>query len=86
MGKKGPDAVRRSLCSRNYKTGGSVDSKEDPLIQIVRMHQHNINLAMLHTTRLFKIITEKNKADKEQHSNEDKRNMAREEEKQTLPT
>jgi hypothetical protein len=84
MGKKGPDAVRRSSCSRNYKTDGYVCSKEDPLIQIVRMHQH-INLAMLHTVRLLKTVTEKNKADKGQHSNEDKRNMVREEEKQTLP-
>jgi len=85
MGKKGPDAVRRSSCSRNYKTDGYVGSKEDPLIQIVRIHQHNINLAILHTARLLKTVTEKNKADKGQHSNEDKRNMAREEEKQKLP-
>jgi len=61
MGRKGPDAVRKSLCSRNYKIGGPVDSKEDPLIQIVRTHQCNINLAMLHTARLLKTITERNK-------------------------
>ena len=61
MGRKGSDAVRKSLCSRNYKTGGYVDSKEDPLIQTVRTHQHNINLAMLHTARLLKTITERNK-------------------------
>jgi hypothetical protein len=64
MGKKGPEAVRRSLFSRNFETGGYVDSKKDPLIQIVRMHQHNINLAMLHTARLLKTITERNKTDK----------------------
>jgi hypothetical protein len=28
-----------------------VDSKEDTLIQIVGMHQHNINTAMLQTAR-----------------------------------
>jgi len=61
MGRKGPDAVRRSLCGRIYKTGGYVDSKEDPLIQIVRTYQHNINLAMFNTARLLKTITERNK-------------------------
>ena len=52
-GSKGPDAVKRSLSSRNYKTGGYVDSKEEPLIQIARMHQHVINLAMLQTAGLL---------------------------------
>jgi len=42
-GRKGPDAVRRSICSRNYK--------EDPLTQIVRMHQHNISSAILQKTQ-----------------------------------
>jgi hypothetical protein len=50
-GRKGPDVVRRSLCSRNYKTGEYVKSKEDPLIQTGRMHQLNINSAMLQTAR-----------------------------------
>jgi hypothetical protein len=31
-----------------------VDGNEDPLIQIVRMHQHNINLAVLQTAGLLK--------------------------------
>lgn len=31
-----------------------VDSNEDPLIQIVRTHQHNTNLAMVQTTRSLK--------------------------------
>ena len=31
-----------------------VESKEDPLIQIVRTHQHNINSAVLQTTRRLK--------------------------------
>jgi hypothetical protein len=31
-----------------------VDSKEDPLIQIVRTHQHNINSAVLQTARYLK--------------------------------
>jgi len=45
-GRKGPDAVRRSICSRNYK--------EDSLTQIVRMHQHNLSSAMLQTTLCLK--------------------------------
>jgi hypothetical protein len=32
----------------------NVDSKEDPLIQTVRTHQHNINSAVLQTTRRLK--------------------------------
>jgi hypothetical protein len=31
-----------------------VESKEDPLIQIVRTHQHNTNLALLQTANKFK--------------------------------
>jgi hypothetical protein len=30
------------------------DSKENPLIQIVRLHQHTTNSAMLHTARSFR--------------------------------
>jgi hypothetical protein len=36
-----------------------VESKEDPLIQIVRTHKHNTNLALLQTSKnlrnLFKV-------------------------------
>jgi NAD-dependent SIR2 family protein deacetylase len=31
-----------------------VESKEDPLIQIVRTHQHNTNSALLQTANKFK--------------------------------
>jgi hypothetical protein len=31
-----------------------VENKEDPLIQIVRTHQHNTNLALLRTANKFK--------------------------------
>jgi hypothetical protein len=31
-----------------------VESKDDPLIQIVRTHQHNTNLALLQTANKFK--------------------------------
>ena len=46
IGRKGPDAVRRSIHSRNYKEG--------PLIHIARMHQHSISSAMLQTGRRLK--------------------------------
>jgi len=32
-----------------------VDKKEDPLIQVVRTHQHNTNSAVLETVRCLKI-------------------------------
>ena len=31
-----------------------VDRKEDPLTQVVRTHQHNTDLAVLHTARCLK--------------------------------
>ena len=34
-----------------------VERKEDPLIQVVRTHQHNINSAVLQTARCLKIET-----------------------------
>ena len=41
-GRKGLDAVRSSPCSRNYKIREICRKmKEDPLIQVVRTHQHN---------------------------------------------
>ena len=48
-GRKGLDAVRSSQCSRNYKLVEYVDGKKDPLIQVVRTHQHNTDSAVLHT-------------------------------------
>ena len=36
-----------------------VDRKEDPLIQVVRTHNHNINSAMLQTARRLKIETQR---------------------------
>jgi hypothetical protein len=36
-----------------------VESKEDPLIQIVRTHQHNTNSALLQTDNKFKKIISK---------------------------
>jgi len=37
----------------NYKTGG-ICRQEDPLIQVVRTHQHNIDSAVLETARCLK--------------------------------
>jgi len=31
-----------------------VESKEDPMIQIVRTHQHHTNSTLLHTIKTFK--------------------------------
>jgi hypothetical protein len=62
-----------------------VNNKEDPLIQTVRMHQHNINSAMLQTARHFK--TDLHKGTRQiQDSKEDNREMVREEGAWTIPT
>ena len=65
-----------------------VDRKEDPLVHIVRMHQHNINLAVLQTARCLKTerSTERNKTNKGQHSRENKRKMAWKEDEWTSAT
>jgi hypothetical protein len=69
----GPNSVRICLCRRNYrKLVGCVYSKEDALIQVVRMHHNNINSEMLDTW-----TPQENTG---QHSREDKRKMASEEE------
>jgi len=36
-----------------------VDRKEDPLIQVVRTHQHNTNSAVLQATRCLKTEVQK---------------------------
>ena len=54
IGRKGPDAVRSSPRSRNYKMVEYVDRKEEQLIQIVRTHQHNTDSAVLQTARFHR--------------------------------
>ena len=64
-----------------------VDRKEDPLMQIVRTHQHNINSAVLQTARRLKIeIHRETRAIKGQHSRENERKMAKEEDARTNAT
>ena len=53
-----------------------IDSKEDPLRQTVRMHQHIINSAELQMPQ--DSSTKRKKTNKGQHSRGNKRNMARE--------
>jgi len=38
-----------------------VDRKEDPLLQVVRTHQHNIDSALLQTARCLKTETQREK-------------------------
>ena len=61
-----------------------VDRKEDPLIQVVRTHQHNSDSAVLQTPE--DRSTERNKKNEGQHSGENKRKMAREEDAWTTAT
>jgi len=58
IGRKGPDAVRSSPCSRNYKTGG-ICRQEDPLKQVVRTNQNNTDSAVLQTARCLKTEVQK---------------------------
>ena len=62
-----------------------VDRKEDPLIKVVRTHQHNTNSAVLQTARCLKAEVQKETKIKE-HSRENKRKMAREEDAWTIAT
>ena len=55
-----------------------VDRKEDPLIQVVRTHQHKIDSALLQIARCLKAEVQRDK-NKREHSGENKRKMAREE-------
>jgi hypothetical protein len=62
-----------------------VDRKEDPLIQVVGTHQHNTDSAVLQTARCLKTnIQRENKKNEGQHSGENKRKMAREEDAWTI--
>ena len=71
------DTVRRSIPSRNYK--------EDPLTQIVRMHQHNINSVMLQTARRLKRELHRGTRQVKDRTTDDKRKLAREEDVWTIP-
>ena len=64
-----------------------VDRKEDPLIQVVRTHQHNTDSAVLQTPRCLKTRnTETNQKNKGQHSGENKRKVAWEQDAWTIAT
>jgi hypothetical protein len=56
-----------------------VDSTEDAIIQTVRTHQHNIKSALLDSYTPQDRSTERNKTHKGEHSRENKRKMARDE-------
>jgi len=64
-----------------------VDSKEDPLIQIVRMHQNSINSAVLQTVRRLKReLKRKTRQVKDSTAEMKKRKTKREEEAWTIYT
>jgi len=62
-----------------------VERKEDSLLQVVRTHQNNTDSAVLQTARCLKTnIQRENKKNEGQHSGENKRKMAREEDAWTI--
>jgi len=64
-----------------------VDRKEDPLIQVVRKHQHNTDSAVLQRVRCLKTRnTERIEKNKGQYSGENKRKMKRQEDALTIAT
>ena len=62
-----------------------VERKEDPLIEVVRTHQNNTNSAVLQTARCLKAEVQR-ETKKREHSGENKRKMAREEDAWTIAT
>jgi len=64
-----------------------VDRKEDPLIQVVRAHQHNTNSAVLQTARCLKTEVQKEtRKMKASIAEKTKKKMAREEDAWTIAT
>ena len=63
-----------------------VDRKEDPLIQIVRTHQHNTDSVVLQRARRLKTEVQKETRKVKDSSGENKRKMARQEDAWTIPT
>ena len=61
-----------------------VDRKEDPLIEVVRTHQHNTDSVVLQMPE--DRSTERNEKSKGQYSGENKRKMARKEDAWTIAT
>jgi hypothetical protein len=58
----------------------------DPLIRVVKTHQHKTDSAVLQTARYLKTEVKGNMKTEEQHRGENKRKMAREEHAWTIAT
>ena len=64
-----------------------VDRKEDPIIQVVRTHQHNTDSPVLQAARCLKTEVQKEtRKNKGQYSGENKRKMERQEDAWTIAT
>ena len=64
-----------------------VDRKEDPLIQVVRTHQHNTDSVVLQRARCLKTEVQKEtRKVKDSIAEKTKRKMARQEDAWTIPT
>ena len=64
----------------------TVDRKEDPLIQVVRTHQHNIYSAVLQTAKYLKAEVQRETKIKLSIAEKTKQKMAREEDAWTIVT
>jgi len=80
QGEKGRVQIEAAYAVEITKRLEELDSKEDPLIQIVRMQQHYLNSTVLQTAKTTQDrSTERSKTNKGKHSKKEKRKMAREE-------
>ena len=85
-GRRGPDAVRRSLRSSYYETDGIYRQIGRSTDTGCHSAPTSINSAVIQTARRLKTCTERNKTNKGQHSRENKRKVAREEDAWTIAT
>jgi len=84
-GRKGPEAVRKSLRRRNYKTGGNCRQKgRTTITDSQNAPTHQLNYFTDSWTPQGR-ITMRNKTNKRHHSKEDKRKLRKEEDAWTIP-
>jgi hypothetical protein len=84
QGGRGLRQLEKSCVGEITKLVEIVDRKEEPLLQIVRLHQH-INSAMSQTAGRLKGELQRNKTNNRHHNKQAKRKMGREEDAWTIP-
>ena len=87
QGERGLTQLGKAHAVEITKLAKYVDRKEDPLIQVVRTHQHNTDSAVLQTARCLKTEVQKEaRKMKDSIAEKNKRTMAREEDAWIIAT